>query len=96
MSDFRVTILVDLFNTACLYDMNLGGTEVLSVDLNKKFLLLFVATFGTIPHCNSVHTQLLLYILLSIVALYLCLGALDLQLTHLWLPHPFVHHYLSK
>ena len=55
VSDFRVVILMDLFNTICLYEINLGGTKVVSVHFNKIFLLLFVATFGTVPHRHSVH-----------------------------------------
>ena len=47
--------LRDLFNTACLYDIRLGGTKLLYVDFNKIFLLLFVATFGTVPHRHYVH-----------------------------------------
>ena len=34
VSDFRVIILVEYFNTTCLYEKNLGGTEVLSVEFN--------------------------------------------------------------
>ena len=45
-----------LFNTVCLYYINLGGTKLLSIYFNKKILLLFVATFGTVPHHHSVHT----------------------------------------
>ena len=56
VSDFRVIILVGLFNTTFLYGMNLGGTGALYVQFNKIFLLLFVATFVTVPHCHSVHT----------------------------------------
>ena len=56
VSSFRVVILVYLFNTTCLYDINLGGNSLLSVGFNKIFLLLFVATFVTVPHCHSVHT----------------------------------------
>ena len=55
MSDFKIIILVDFFCTACLYDINLGGTEVLFVFFNKKIILLFVATFGTVPHCHYVN-----------------------------------------
>ena len=39
VSAFRVVILMDLFNTVCLYEINLGGTKVLSVHFNKIFLL---------------------------------------------------------
>ena len=52
---FTVIVLLDLFHTACLYDIILGGTKLLSVDFNKIFLLLFVATFVTVPHRHSVH-----------------------------------------
>ena len=52
---FRVIVLLDLFNTTCLYDIILGGTKLLSVDFNKIFLLLFVATFVTLSHRHSVH-----------------------------------------
>ena len=96
VSDFRVTTLMDLFNTACLYGINLGGNKVLYVDFNKIFLLLFVATFGTVPHRNSVHPLLLPYILISTMALYLCPGALELKFSPLCLPHPCVQQYLSK
>ena len=74
------------FNNTCLYDIRLIGTKVMSVYLNKIFLLIFVATFGTVQHHHSVHPYLLPYILISIVALYLCLGALELQSPTLWLP----------
>ena len=55
VSDFRMIILLELFNTSCLVDINLGGTKVLSINFNKIFLLIFVATFGTIKHHHSVH-----------------------------------------
>ena len=55
VSDFRVIVLVELFNTVRLYVMNMGGNEVPSVEFNKILLFLFVATFGTVPHRNSVH-----------------------------------------
>ena len=72
-------VLQDLFNTLCLYDIRLGGTKLLYEDLNKIFLLLFVAAFVTIKHRHYVHPQLLPYILILIVALYLCPGDLELQ-----------------
>ena len=53
VSALRVIILVDLFSNACLHELNLVATEVLSVDFNKIFLLLFVSTLGTKSH--SVH-----------------------------------------
>ena len=52
VSSLRVIVLVDFLSNACLYELNLGFTEVLSVELNKIFLLLFVATLGTVPHCH--------------------------------------------
>ena len=55
MSYFRVIILVELFNTTFLYKINLGGTEVLSVEFNKIPLLLFFANLVTVPHRHSVH-----------------------------------------
>ena len=55
MSDFGGIIFVELFNTKYVYDMNLGGTEVLSVKFNKTFLLLFVANFGTVPQRHYMH-----------------------------------------
>ena len=85
-----------LFNTACLYDIRLRRTKVLSVNFNKIFLLLFVATFGTVPHCHYVHPWLLLSILISIFALYLCPGALELQSPPFWLPLICVQKYLLK
>ena len=96
MSYLRIITLRDLFDTAYLYDIRLGGTKVLSVDFNKMFLLIFVSTFGTIPHRNSMHPWLLPSILLSIVTLSLCPGALELQSPLLWLTFPCVQQYLSK
>ena len=34
VSALRLVILVDLMSNACLYELYLGGTEVLPVDLN--------------------------------------------------------------
>ena len=45
-----------LFNTACLNEIRLGGTKVLTLDFNKTFLVLFISNFSNTPHCNSVHT----------------------------------------
>ena len=56
VSSLRVIVLVDFLSNACLYELNLGFTEVLSVELNKIFLLLFVATIGTVTNRHSVHT----------------------------------------
>ena len=56
VSAFRLIILVDCLITTLLQELNLVGSEVISVELNKIFLLLCVATFGTVPHHNSVHT----------------------------------------
>ena len=72
---FEINYLGEFLINSCLYELNLGGTEVLLVDLNKKFLLLSLATIGTVPHHHSVHTYLLPPILLSILELSLCLGA---------------------
>ena len=47
---------MDLLIDACLYELNLGGTELILVEFNKIFILLFVATIGTVPNCHSVHT----------------------------------------
>ena len=55
MSDFGVIILVGLFINSCLYEMNLGETEVLYVEFNKKYILLFFVTFGNVPHHHYVH-----------------------------------------
>ena len=55
MPALRVISFQDLFNYACLYDIRLGGTKLMSVDFNKIFLLLFVAIFGTVPYRRSVH-----------------------------------------
>ena len=55
VSYLRMIDLWYFFNTACLYIIRLGGTKVLSVDLNKIFLLLFVDTFGTAPNRHSMH-----------------------------------------
>ena len=55
VSALRIISLRDLFNSAWLYDIRLGGTKVLSVDFNKIFVFLFVATFVTVPHRHSVH-----------------------------------------
>ena len=96
MSDLMMIVLQDLFNTLCLYDIRLGGTKLLYEDLNKIFLLLFVAAFVTIKHRHYVHPQLLPYILILIVALYLCTGDLDLQLPPLWLKCPCVQKYVYK
>ena len=76
MQSLRVIALQDLFDTACLYDIILSGNKLLSVDFNKIFLLLFVATFGTVPCRHSVHPYFLLSILLSILVLSLFPGAL--------------------
>ena len=54
VSNFRLIVLVGLFSTACLYVINLGGTEVLSIEFNKTFLS-FVSAFGTVPHRHFVH-----------------------------------------
>ena len=35
VSAFRVFIFLYLFNTACLYEINLGGNKVLSIDFNN-------------------------------------------------------------
>ena len=78
------------------YDSILVGTKVLSVYFNKIFLLLFVATFGTVPHSHFVHPWLLPSILLYILALSLCPGGLQLQFPPLWIPRPCVQQYLSK
>ena len=71
-------IFVGFFSTVCLYEINLGGTKVMSINFNKIFLLLFVATLDTVPHRHSVHPSLLPSILISIVALSLCPGALEM------------------
>ena len=55
VSALKLIILVNFLSNAYLYELNLGGTEVLLVELNKIFLLLFVATIGTVPHHHSVH-----------------------------------------
>ena len=55
MSDLRMIVLQDFFNTTCFYDIVLGGTKVLSIDFNKILLLLFVANFDTFPYRHSVN-----------------------------------------
>ena len=34
VSALRVIILVDLLSNACLYELNLGGTEIISLEFN--------------------------------------------------------------
>ena len=55
-ASFEDDCLVGFFNTTYLYDRRLGGTKVMSADLNKIFLLLFVATFATVPNCHPMYT----------------------------------------
>ena len=55
VSALSMIVLQDLFNTTCLYDMNLGAAEVISVEFNKIFLLIFFDTFGIVPHRHSLH-----------------------------------------
>ena len=55
VSAFRIISLMELFSTTCLYDMNLGAAEVISVEFNKIFLLIFFDTFGIVPHRHSLH-----------------------------------------
>ena len=55
MSDLRVIFLVNFLSNACLYEFYFGVTEVLFVEFNKVFILLFSATIGTVPHRHSVH-----------------------------------------
>ena len=92
----RIIALWGFFNTACLYDIRLGGTKVLSVDSNKIFLLFFVATFVTVPHRPYVYPYLLSFILISIVALSLWQDSLEFQLPPLWMTCPCVQKYLSN
>ena len=96
VSNFKVIILVNLMSNACLYELNLCGTEVLLVEFNKIFLLLFVDTICTVPHRHSVHPYLIAPILLYIVELSLWSGALEFQLHPLWLPCTCAQEYLSK
>ena len=51
----KVMILVNFLSNACLHELDLGGTEVMLVELSKIFLLLFVAKVSTVPHHHSVH-----------------------------------------
>ena len=55
VSALMVIILVEFLSNACLYELNLGVTEVLSVEFNKIFLLIFVAILGNVPHRNYVN-----------------------------------------
>ena len=96
VSALRVIILADLLSNTCLYELNLGGNEVLYKEFNKTFLLLFVAILGTVTNRHYVNPSFIPSILLSIVSFYLCPGALELQFTPLWLPRPCVQKYLSK
>ena len=55
VSDFRVLILVVFLSNACLYELNFSDTEVLFLEFNKIFLLLFYPTIVTVPHHHAVH-----------------------------------------
>ena len=56
VSYLRVIILVDFLSNSCLYEFNMDGTKLLSVDFNEMFVFLIVDTLGTVPHCHSVLT----------------------------------------
>ena len=53
---FEDNYLVGFFNTACLYNIRLGGTKVVSINFNEIFLVLFIANLGTSLHRHSVHS----------------------------------------
>ena len=57
VSSFRVIVLVELLSNACLYELNLGGTGVLSIEFNEIFLLLLFTTLGTLPQSHYGHKK---------------------------------------
>ena len=68
VSALKIIILAVFMSNACLYELNLGVTEVLFVEFSKIFLFLFSANIGTVPHRHYMHPQLLPSRLFSIVA----------------------------
>ena len=69
MSYLKVIVLVEFLSNSCLYELNLGGTEVISVEINKISLLLFVAALGTV-YCPT--PPLCAYIIAPIHLVFHC------------------------